>query len=651
VFAPTRRLSCLWARLLAELELEAPPARVALARLTHQEPTRSIASMRFCFERGVAFHNADLHSGLRHLIEQSFNEGQLRVIVCTPTLGQGVNLAARNVLQFPWRIQSRSGSGRPYTLRLGRSRFSNQGGRAARFGLGENEGRSMVVAATTGEAQQFWNELMEGKDEATDLPLISMTLPSIVLDLLTACPRKTTLDVRDALRGTYSALRAELSRLALFSTGGPKEVEDALDRLSRADLIRWDPAASAWAMTGLGEVAVCQGLSIATVAYLRRELEEGNIFGQPGLGHLGLGRRGASLPIFEIYLALALTEEGREASSGRGIPRRRFLPPLSRGEEPGEDPGEINELDSPLPRSFFKQPGGTSREQIMALNAASILTDWVHGVGTEELEARYGVQYGSLANLAAQFVWLLRALAGIAAVLRRPRPVVEGLQRLAERTLLGIPEEGVDLARLRVRHLGRGAIQRLLGEGCSTPEDLAGAGCEYLARLVGQDLAKQLEGAALKAIETRSKNSEARGRIAGERSPTIVQEELPLTRGETPAPPPSSLPDREDHLLEINLQSPGIIQARGKEVFLPPLSFELLAAMAERPGEVVTRLALYMRLWPEGGPEDQQLDEHRRNLLRRLRPALGDRTESIFEVVRGIGFRLALSPEQVGLRR
>jgi DNA-binding response OmpR family regulator len=101
------------------------------------------------------------------------------------------------------------------------------------------------------------------------------------------------------------------------------------------------------------------------------------------------------------------------------------------------------------------------------------------------------------------------------------------------------------------------------------------------------------------------------------------------------------------HLLELDADSPGIVRAQGREVRLTPMSFRLLEALAERPGQVVTREALYGRLWPGGGPEPQQLDNHRRVLLRRLRPMLGDRAGDVAEVVRGIGFRMTLSSDLI----
>lgn len=42
----------------------------------------------------MGFHNAGLSSEDRSLVEKTFNQGDLRVLVCTSTLAMGVNLPA-----------------------------------------------------------------------------------------------------------------------------------------------------------------------------------------------------------------------------------------------------------------------------------------------------------------------------------------------------------------------------------------------------------------------------------------------------------------------------------------------------------------------------------------------------------------------------
>lgn len=77
----------------------------------------------------------------------------------------------------------------------------------------------------------------------------------------------------------------------------------------------------------------------------------------------------------------------------------------------------------------------------------------------------------------------------------------------------------------------------------------------------------------------------------------------------------------------------------GSAVELTPVEFELLAALAERPGAAVTRRALAERvLDPDGGGDERTLDVH----VSRLRKKLG--VSDLVQTVWGIGYRLQPPP-------
>jgi DNA-binding response OmpR family regulator len=80
------------------------------------------------------------------------------------------------------------------------------------------------------------------------------------------------------------------------------------------------------------------------------------------------------------------------------------------------------------------------------------------------------------------------------------------------------------------------------------------------------------------------------------------------------------------------------VQVNGERVELTRVEFDLLAALAARPGAAVTRSALAERvLDPDGDSNERTLDVH----VSRLRKKLG--RETIVETVWGIGYRLALA--------
>ncbi len=93
--------------------------------------------------RGVGFHYGNMPSLLRTEIERLFREGKLRVLVCTSTLIEGVNLACRTiVLRGP-----RKGRGKP----MEPHDFWNLAGRAGRWGH-EFQGNIVCIDPANREA-------------------------------------------------------------------------------------------------------------------------------------------------------------------------------------------------------------------------------------------------------------------------------------------------------------------------------------------------------------------------------------------------------------------------------------------------------------------------------------------------------------------
>lgn len=91
-------------------------------------------------------------------------------------------------------------------------------------------------------------------------------------------------------------------------------------------------------------------------------------------------------------------------------------------------------------------------------------------------------------------------------------------------------------------------------------------------------------------------------------------------------------------IFELSLGS-GELRKRGLRVALQNQPLRVLAALLERPGDVVSRGALCRRLWPEGTFVDF---EHSLNAaVRRLRLALGDNAEipRFIETVHKRGYR------------
>src|SRR6266568_5600260 len=105
---------------------------------------------------------------------------------------------------------------------------------------------------------------------------------------------------------------------------------------------------------------------------------------------------------------------------------------------------------------------------------------------------------------------------------------------------------------------------------------------------------------------------------------------------------------------EVNLRT-GELRRRGQKVRLQEQPFQVLAALLERPGEVVTREELRSKLWPADTFVD--FDHSLNAAIRRLRDALGESAETpIFvETVARRGYRFiapvngSLTPNAAGI--
>ncbi|RRZ92322.1 DEAD/DEAH box helicase [Erwinia sp. 198] len=104
-----------------------------------------------CLEAGVAFHYGNMPSIIRNGVEHFFKEGDVKYIICTSTLLQGVNLPAKHIiLENP-----KSG-----TEPMSRSDFQNLSGRAGRL-MREFHGNVWCLRADEWELKSFEGEKLQ----------------------------------------------------------------------------------------------------------------------------------------------------------------------------------------------------------------------------------------------------------------------------------------------------------------------------------------------------------------------------------------------------------------------------------------------------------------------------------------------------------
>jgi replicative superfamily II helicase len=128
--------------------------------------TRKLAS---AVQGCVAFHNAGLRSEDRSVVEEGFREGIIKVIVCTSTLGAGVNTPARTVIVADTTylgVQSPGISSHTLARRIEPDRLHQMLGRAGRLGY-DKIGYGVILVDSKAEEEYTRRTFLgvEGQDK------------------------------------------------------------------------------------------------------------------------------------------------------------------------------------------------------------------------------------------------------------------------------------------------------------------------------------------------------------------------------------------------------------------------------------------------------------------------------------------------------
>jgi len=266
VFMATRPEAIDFARKLAG-ELGRPPASAVAAALSGRGHGRLTEELLRCLKGGVAFHISDLGEDARMAVERTFRvpESEVRVIVATTTLSQGLNLAADAVVID--RLLHPGEPERPYSV----SEYRNMAGRAGRTGL-TPRGRSFVIARGSVDADRKWNDYVTAAPEPVRSTLPAHDLRSLILYTFagpaTELKAMSAAHVDHFLRWTFAA---HLKRVGLstgsFSQG---QIVNALTDLDTEGLIK--QANDGYVLTPLGKVALRSGLGVDSVIVIAEAL-------------------------------------------------------------------------------------------------------------------------------------------------------------------------------------------------------------------------------------------------------------------------------------------------------------------------------------------------------------------------------------------
>jgi len=489
VFTSRRHDARRIAEMLAE-RLRLPPAHTAQAALPRGDKPLLRELLHRCLDNGVAFHTAELDPAERTAVETAFGQTrEVRVIVCTATLAQGVNLPAGSVIVHG--LHGRDGG-------LPVEEYKNMAGRAGR--TGRPLGRSFIVLDDEAREQSVWRSYVTGRpgklksrlfDRPTDLRPVVLAALS---DAIRWYDRIGRLGVEEFLASSFAAHQARRA----FPSGEHLPLADVaatVAELREAEMIRVD--GSRLEMAPLGNIAYRSGLGIDAVTAIARVLR--------------LNDRGA-LNAATLICLLHLADDTDDLFFPSDRANRGIQDSVARYMQ-----DEQHVAPSVL-KAFRNE---NQNAYVPRLLTALVCVKWTRGVPASHIES---------------------SVSGSARRKRRPIPVAQIAKRAADRieTVLdiarevcsvaelgtlartlpvqlefGVPEAQVDLARQVGGAIGRSEYQRLHLSGLHAPDDVLGASDEQLLECLNHDhglVRRVREGAEHALEEARAESQDAAAR-------------------------------------------------------------------------------------------------------------------------------------------
>jgi len=430
--------------------------------------------------QGIAFHHADLSYRERHIVEQHYLAGDVRVVFATTTLALGLNLPAQTVFLETYRYRQGDYTGKPVIEPLSWSDYENMCGRAGRLKFPNSYGRSIIIAESEIECEMLWKNYIRGKPESLTGQLFSRQLPDLLLDAIVSRCARDRASVVSLLQGAFSVMPEEM----------PQQIDGIIAELCAEELIH--ECEGVLAPTAYGQRLAHQGISVATGVNLRKLFESNEDFSE-------------IVWLFEL------------ANSFEG---KRVL--LSNNLREDVEQRLLDEFNSritgshPLTKrlvSILENPGRIGREAISRLRLVLALCDWIAGRDLIEIEQRYRLCAGTIFNAGETIAWLAEGafhLMGALGIDRRRRL---RLKKLAFEVRHGLPVSVRKLHAIVKNHLSRKDLLLLTGEGISTVGSFLSSDGDFLASLIGHS---RLEEVMRNSIEKRSLNrSEVSGREYG----------------------------------------------------------------------------------------------------------------------------------------
>lgn len=396
--------------------------------------------------KGVSYHHAGLSKGLRDIIESSFRDRYIKVIVATPTLAAGVNLPARAVVIGDIYRYNRKVLGFMEPIPV--MDYKQMSGRAGRPGFDEN-GEAVIVVRSKKEVDKIFERYLMSDVEPIESKLGSESaFYSFLISTVASEGEMEKEDLMDYVRETL--LPRDLIE-KYFDLGVEWLTDHDIFILSgnRVSLSRF------------GKRISDLYINPFTAVTIREALEK--------------NERGCEIAYLHL---LAFTPDGPSIAVGKA-----------------EEEALIDELECEL---FLDEPEDEIEfyNYISALKVAYIVYDWINEIDEDTILGKYGIGSGDLRAIIETMDWLTYSGYHVASVLEL-KDHKEILENLHQRVKDGIKPELIDLA--KVPGIGRVRARMLYQHDIKRPEDIV-LNPEKVKQILGPNLGEKIVREAARLI-------------------------------------------------------------------------------------------------------------------------------------------------------
>lgn len=228
-------------------------------------PTAVCMKLAESAENGLVFHHAGLFDQQKDIIEEEFRDGNLLMIIATPSLMYGVNLPSRSVVIRDYTRWTSQGL-QPIPV----FDYEQMSGRAGRPGY-DTEGYSYLIAKTVDEGLDLQERYLHGEVETTNSRLLEnkdAIFRQIIAQVASGLA-KNPIELTEFFQKTFYGHQISGSEyLSLLSADTMEyELKDALEFLLQNGIIQATP--DGLRTTDLGMLIARSNYSVQTAVRLR----------------------------------------------------------------------------------------------------------------------------------------------------------------------------------------------------------------------------------------------------------------------------------------------------------------------------------------------------------------------------------------------